>query len=94
MKSKRVTVRIMVRGRVQGVSFRAALQERAAGSGVDGWVRNRSEGSVEALLQGDEEAVKGVAEWARRGPARAEVSAVEEEFLGLYPRQSGFRIVA
>ena len=93
MKSKRVSTRVIVKGRVQGVSFRASLRERAAHNRVDGWVRNRSDGSVEALLQGEEEAVKRVVEWARLGPPRAKVSKITEELLGLYPRQKGFRIL-
>jgi acylphosphatase len=93
MKSKRVSVKVMVQGRVQGVSFRAALQEEAIRSGVEGWVRNRSDGSVEALLQGDERAVRKVVEWARLGPPRAEVSDATEELLALCARQTGFRII-
>ena len=51
-----------------------------------------SDGSVEALLQGDEEEVRRVLDWARLGPPLANVTEVEEEFLDLYPRQKGFRI--
>jgi acylphosphatase len=92
--SKRVTVRIVVSGRVQGVSFRASLHERALQSGLDGWVRNRNDGSVEALLQGDGEAVARVVEWSWTGPPRAEVTDVTAETLDAYPRQKGFRIAA
>jgi len=85
-------LRVVFRGRVQGVSFRAATLEKANVHGVEGWVRNRSDGSVEALLQGDEEEVRRVLDWARLGPPLAEVTEVEEETLDLYPRQEGFRI--
>ncbi len=91
-ESNRVSVRIVVRGRVQGVSFRAATLEKATIHGVEGWVRNRSDGSVEALLQGDEEEVRRVLDWARRGPPLASVTEVEEEVLDVYPPQKGFRI--
>jgi acylphosphatase len=91
---KRVSTKVVVRGTVQGVSFRASLNEKAIRNRVDGWVRNREDGSVEALLQGDEDAVRKVVEWTRRGPPRAKVSEVTEELMVLYPRQRGFRIIA
>ncbi len=93
MDLKRVNIKVVVRGRVQGVSFRGALLDEAVRSGVEGWVRNRNDGSVEALLQGDDEAVRKVVEWARVGPPRAEVSDITEEPLALCPRQTGFRII-
>jgi acylphosphatase len=91
---QRVTIKIIVKGRVQGVSFRASLRERADRRRVEGWVRNRTDGSVEALLQGFAEDVRDVADWATVGPPLSKVSEVEEEPLGSYPRQVGFRIVA
>lgn len=94
MSSGRKTIKIVVKGRVQGVSFRASLHERAVRLRVDGWVRNRPDGSVEALLQGDVESVRRVVEWARVGPPMAEVSAVAEEALEQYPHQIGFRVIA
>ncbi len=60
---------------------------------VDGWVRNRRDGSVEALLQGDEVAVRKLVEWARLGPPRATVSSLREEKLNSHPNQDGFRIL-
>ena len=87
-------MKVVVEGRVQGVSFRAALYEKALSNGVDGWVRNRNDGSVEALLQGDDLAVRRLVEWTRRGPPRAEVLEVSEQVLDTYPRQTGFRILA
>ena len=71
------TRQIRVRGRVQGVGFRDALRDEALRLGVSGWVRNRSDASVEALLQGEETAVKRVIAWARRGPPLAEVRSVD-----------------
>jgi acylphosphatase len=73
-----VTRQIRVRGRVQGVGFRYALRREAERAGVRGWVRNRSDGSVEALIQGEADAVARLVAWARRGPRAARVDALEE----------------
>jgi acylphosphatase len=69
-----VSRHFQVSGRVQGVGFRYSMQSEAARLGLTGWVRNRRDGSVEALVQGDEEAVAKLTEWARRGPAGAHVA--------------------
>jgi acylphosphatase len=81
----------VVSGRVQGVFFRDTTRQRAEAAGVAGWVRNTPEGSVEAVFEGDEQAVEQLVEFCRRGPSRAEVAAVdvtEEEPQGL----SGFEV--
>ncbi len=64
-------------GRVQGVGFRQALREEAANLQVTGWVRNRSDGSVEAMLQGSAEAVDALLAWIRVGPPGASVERVD-----------------
>lgn len=64
---------------MQGVGYRDALCDEARRRGVTGWVRNRHDGSVEALLQGNAPAVEGVIAWARRGPALAKVDSLCEE---------------
>jgi acylphosphatase len=69
---------VWVRGRVQAVGFRAFVEDAAALQGVDGWVRNRRDGSVEAVFAGDPEAVRAVIAACRRGPAGAWVEAFEE----------------
>ena len=66
-------------GRVQGVFFRDSCQRVAAQAGVNGWVRNRPDGLVEAWLEGDEAAVERVIEWCRVGPRHALVTAVDVE---------------
>jgi len=76
------TRQIRVSGRVQGVGYRYALRDEARRLGVKGWVRNRADGSVEALLQGDDEAVAALVAWAQRGPRAARVHAVRDEPLG------------
>jgi acylphosphatase len=69
-----VTRHLEISGRVQGVGFRYSMQREAARLGLTGWVRNRRDGSVEALVQGDEAAVVRLTDWARRGPAGAHVA--------------------
>jgi acylphosphatase len=61
---------------VQGVGYREGLCNEAYRRGVTGWVRNRSDGTVEALLQGTREAVEAMMAWARRGPPAASVDEV------------------
>jgi acylphosphatase len=68
-----VTRQLRIAGKVQGVGFRYSLQEEAARLGVAGWVRNRRDGSVEALVQGAPEAVDALISWARSGPPGARV---------------------
>ena len=70
------TLLLRATGRVQGVGYRAALCAEAESSGVCGWVRNRRDGSVEALVQGSPDAVEKILAWARRGPPGARVAAV------------------
>ncbi|HZM33410.1 MAG TPA: acylphosphatase [Burkholderiales bacterium] len=74
-----VTRQIRVSGRVQGVGFRASLRHEARKAGVTGWVRNRADGTVEALLHGAPHAVAAVIAWTRRGPPGARVSSLTEE---------------
>jgi acylphosphatase len=70
-------VRVRIRGRVQGVFFRAETRARAESLGVAGWVRNADDGSVEAVFEGDDEQVESMVEWCRRGPAGGRVEEVE-----------------
>ena len=70
-------VRLLISGRVQGVGFRAFVEREALGRGIRGWVRNRRDGSVEALLIGEPSLVAQLEEACRRGPRLASVSAVE-----------------
>jgi acylphosphatase len=65
-------------GRVQGVGYRYALRDEALRLGIAGWVRNRADGSVEALLQGDAAALAQLIAWARRGPRLARVDEVRD----------------
>ncbi len=67
-------------GAVQGVFFRADARDRARSLGLAGWVRNRPDGSVEAVFEGDAERVESMVEWCRRGPRGAQVEDVEVEW--------------
>lgn len=67
---------VIVRGRVQGVGFRDAMRDAAMEAGVTGWVRNRRDGTVEAVIQGTSGAVDSMLQWCRRGPPAAHVTAV------------------
>jgi len=69
---------VRVRGRVQGVGFRAFVEDAAALHGIEGWVRNRRDGSVEAIFAGAPEAVRAVVDACRSGPRGAWVEAVDE----------------
>jgi len=73
----RVCRRVVVVGRVQGVFFRDMCQRLARQAGVDGWVRNRSDGRVEACFEGDPGDVARMVDWCRQGPPHAEVDDVE-----------------
>jgi acylphosphatase len=74
---ERARAHVRVRGRVQGVFFRAEARERARSLDIDGWVTNAPDGSVEAVLEGDRERVESLVRWFRRGPSRAAVEDVE-----------------
>ena len=82
-----ITRSLRIRGHVQGVGFRMYLQREAEARGVAGWVRNRSDGSVEAVLHGSPAAVEAVTQWARHGPPNARVTDVQvSDGEGAYAR--------
>jgi acylphosphatase len=72
-----VRYRVVVRGFVQGVWFRESCRRHAVDLGLAGWVRNRADGSVEAVFEGPEEDVAKAVAWCRVGPPAAEVAGVE-----------------
>ena len=77
MSENKRTVHVRIEGRVQGVGYRAFVEMRAVELGLSGWVRNRRDGSVEAVLQGAPEAVDAILEACRSGPPAARVARVE-----------------
>lgn len=77
--------RLRIHGLVQGVGFRWAMAREAAGLGASGWVRNRYDGTVEALVCGDDATVARLIAWARSGPDGADVSHVDVELAEEVP---------
>jgi acylphosphatase len=85
MSEGKVTRRLVARGRVQGVWFREGMRQAAQRVGVTGWVRNRLDGSVEAVVHGCASDVDAIIAWARRGPEAAVVESLEViEFEGAF----------
>ncbi|MFL5736628.1 MAG: acylphosphatase [Actinomycetota bacterium] len=85
-------VRIVVRGRVQGVFFRASFADLARRLDLGGWVTNRPDGAVEAVVSGSDEAVAQAIAWCRRGPELASVDSVEISEEPGTLREHGFRV--
>lgn len=85
-------VRVIIKGRVQGVGFRYWTQDKARDLGLDGWVRNRPDGSVEALFAGPEAAVREMLAACRRGPSFSRVTDVTELDAGDEDAPLGFHI--
>jgi acylphosphatase len=69
--------RVVVSGRVQGVWFRDSCRREAERHRVAGWVRNRGDGRVEAVFEGEPDAVNALVNWAQHGPPRAQVTAID-----------------
>ena len=86
-------LQLQIRGRVQGVYFRAAAQREARRLGLSGWVKNRTDGSVELLAEGEELSIRELHGWAQKGPSAARVDKVETRWRGYTGEFSDFRIV-
>ncbi len=81
MKPKNhVSAHVFVYGYIQGVSFRANAWREAKKHGVTGWIRNLRDGRVEAVFQGEEDKIKEVIEWCRRGPPAAKVEKLDVSY--------------
>jgi acylphosphatase len=97
--SERVIRRVVIRGRVQGVGYRDWTHHVAQGRGIEGWVRNRRDGSVEAVFAGSLDGVSGMIAACRNGPASSRVEWIEEHHgatsdLDLRRPNEGFSVLA
>ncbi len=86
-------VQCVVVGRVQGVFFRASAQREARRLGLTGWVRNRPDGSVELLAEGEDESLRDFIGWLQRGPTSARVDRVDTRWRSYTGEFTEFRIV-
>ena len=86
------TVHIIVKGRVQGVYYRATARDMAEELGLNGWVRNTPNGDVEAMATGSKEALAKFIDWCRRGPKHAEVKDVVVETVDEV-FSNGFKVI-
>jgi acylphosphatase len=97
--SDRVIRRVVIHGRVQGVGYRDWTRHVAHGRGIEGWVRNRRDGSVEAVLAGTQDGVSGMIAACRKGPSSAKVEWIDEHDaalsdLDLRRPNEGFSVLA
>lgn len=90
VSSAKKTLHLIIHGHVQGVYFRQSMLEEAERLGISGWVRNRPDRTVEAMVQGSDSPVDAIVRWAQRGPVMASVESVDvSPGMGSY---SGFEI--
>lgn len=83
---------ITIRGRVQGVFYRASTRDTATRFGLKGWVRNMPDGSVEAIFEGSQNSLENMLEWCRKGPPGAYVSEIKEKWDMYTGEFDGFEI--
>lgn len=77
--ARKIQIRVKIRGRVQGVCFRAETKKEADRLGLKGWVRNQCDGSVEAVFEGAPASIAKMADWCRQGPSLSRVDQVQTE---------------
>lgn len=92
VEQEQTAVVVTVSGRVQGVGFRYTTQRVASGMGLDGWVRNRPDGTVEAWAQGGKEVVDRFLEFVEQGPPAARVTDIDTSVVAPDPGLSGFKV--
>ncbi len=86
-------VHLIVKGRVTGVYFRASAQREARRLGIMGWVKNRHDGAVELLAEGEEDAIREMIGWSHHGPSAARVDSVDVRWRSYTGEFFDFRIV-
>ncbi|MBI5048909.1 MAG: acylphosphatase [Deltaproteobacteria bacterium] len=89
----KVRAHLIIEGLVQGVFFRANTRGKAEVNNINGWVRNMSDGTVEAVLEGDEEPVKKLIEWCHHGPPGAVVKNVNIEWQAYKDEFKNFTVI-
>jgi len=87
------TIRVLVEGVVQGVGYRAFVEDEALARGIAGWVRNRRSGQVEAVFSAESDVVAAMIEACRRGPRQARVERVDVTEMPAEEGLAGFRIL-
>lgn len=91
-ENKKARIHLLISGRVQGVFFRANTKQKAQKLGLMGWVKNTPDGKVEAVAEGDQEAIQRLIEWAKQGPAVAEVEQVDIDWKDYKGKFDSFEI--
>ncbi len=86
------TIHVLIKGRVQGVFYRASAKEKSEALQLSGWVKNTPQGDVEAIAAGNEEALNKFVEWCRKGPVAAHVTSVTVRTIEVQPF-TGFHIL-
>ena len=86
-------VHVVIEGRVQGVFFRASTRDEARARGLTGWVRNRPDGRVEAVFEGDRQVVENMLVWCRKGPPYAYVDQIDIDWQPCQGDLADFRVV-
>ncbi len=92
MQGRQARVKLVISGRVQGVAFRQSTLDEALRLGVQGWVKNRVDGRVEVVAEGDRGEVEALAAWCRRGPRLARVDDVQASWEEARHDLTGFEI--
>lgn len=90
--AENVRAHIVISGIVQGVFFRVETQWAAQRIGVHGWVRNKRDGTVEAVIEGERDKVETMLDWCRKGPPRAVVNKVDVEWEKYTGETADFRV--
>ena len=92
-EKQKARVHVLIEGRVQGVFFRASTRDEAQARGLAGWVRNRADGRVEAVFEGDRRLVENMLAWCRQGPPYAHVDQVKIDWQPYQGDLMEFRVV-
>ena len=90
---KNVSVRLVVHGIVQGVWFRESTRKQAVELGLKGWVKNRPDGTVEALIEGPKDSVKMLIDWCHKGPPYSKVEKVDKIWMDWEGEFDSFNVV-